>query len=127
MSAPRLAPIKQAALVAPRPVQDTPWSTDFCPANNIIIYVYLYIYFANNIVCFNANLTTSLLNYQDSNTPFEKKYLFSMGSTNYVFRGSILLGNQIQSNLFQNHLWTTSTCLQWPAWSPIFPKLIAVL
>jgi hypothetical protein len=62
MSAPRLAPIKQAALVAPRPVQDTPWSTDFCPANNI--------------VCFNANLTTTLLNYQDSNTPFEKKYLF---------------------------------------------------
>ncbi len=59
MSAPRLAPIKQAALAAPRPVQDIPWSTDFCPANNI--------------VCFNANLTTTLLIYQDNNTPFEKK------------------------------------------------------
>jgi hypothetical protein len=69
MSAPRLAPIKQAVLVAPRPVQDTPWSTDFCPANNI--------------VRFNANLTTTLLNYQDSNTPFEKKYLFLQNLTRF--------------------------------------------
>jgi hypothetical protein len=59
MSAPRLAPIKQAALAALRPVQDTPWSTDSYPVNNIVY--------------FNANLTTTLLNYQDSNTPFEKK------------------------------------------------------